>query len=111
MQVEKHMQEDVTVLALDGSFDSGTAPHVQQELETMMPDQGQVLLDLSRMSYMSSAGLRVLLLIYRQAERTGARLALACVPPEVQSVLAATGFLGFFHVAATVEDGVAELSS
>jgi anti-sigma B factor antagonist len=111
MQLDQHMQEDVAVIALDGSLDSGTALHVQQELDDMMADRGQVLLDLGRMSYMSSAGLRVLLLIYRQAERTGARLALACVPPEVQSVLAATGFLGFFHVAATVEDGVAELSS
>jgi anti-sigma B factor antagonist len=111
MQVEEHMQENVAVIALDGSLDSGTAPHVQQELDGMMLDRGQVLLDLGRMNYMSSAGLRVLLLIHRQSERTGARLALACVSPEVQSVLAATGFLGFFHVAATVEDGVAELSS
>jgi anti-sigma B factor antagonist len=76
-----------------------------------MLEQGQVLLDFSRMSYMSSAGLRVLLLIYRRSERTGARLALACVPGEVQSVLAATGFLSFFHVATTVEDGVAVLSA
>jgi anti-sigma B factor antagonist len=111
MQVEKHMHENVTVIALDGSLDSGTAGHVQQELNAMMPEQGQILLDLEQMSYMSSAGLRVLLLVYRQSARTGARLALACVPDEVQAVLEATGFLSFFHVSATVEDGVAALSS
>jgi anti-anti-sigma factor len=111
MQLEKHMQGDVTVIALDGRLDSGTAPRVQEDLEELVPEQSSVLLDLSRMSYMSSAGLRVLLLLYRQAQQTGARLALASVPQDIYAVMAATGFLGFFTVTESVEDGVEALAT
>jgi anti-sigma B factor antagonist len=106
MQLEKYMLSDVTVIALDGSLDSGTAPRVQEDLEELVPDDGLVLLDLSKMSYMSSAGLRVLLLVYRQAQRSGAHVALAAVPADVHEVLAATGFLDFFTVADSVEAAV-----
>ncbi len=78
MEVAKHMQGAVTVIALDGELDSSTAPTVHQQLGDLVPPHGRVLIDLSRTSYMSSAGLRVLLLVYRQAQANGARLALAC---------------------------------
>ena len=109
MEVEKHMQGAVTVIALHGELDSGTAPKVQGQIGDLVPEKGQVLIDLTRTSYMSSAGLRVLLLVYRQAQANGARLALACAPPDVRAVMSATGFLNFFTVTDSVAEGVAVL--
>jgi|ERR1017187_2922714 anti-sigma B factor antagonist len=111
MQLEKHMEGEVTVIALAGSLDSGTAPDVREDLEQLVPGRTLVLLDLSRMSCMSGAGLRVLLLVCRQAERNGARLALAGVPADVRAVMTATGFLDFFAVADTVAAGVEALAA
>jgi anti-sigma B factor antagonist len=110
MQLSKHMHGDVTVIALDGSLDSATATRTQQDLEELVPPGAPVLLDLSRMSYMSSAGLRVLLLVYRQARRSGARLALVAVPRDAYEIMAATGFLDFFTVADSVAGGVTALT-
>ena len=76
-----------------------------------MPGRCAVLLDLSRMSFLSSVGLRVLVVICRQAERNGARLTLAGLPAEVRAVMAATGFLEFFTVADTVTTGVRALAA
>ncbi|MGW3995026.1 STAS domain-containing protein [Amycolatopsis sp. NPDC004772] len=109
MEVAKHMQGAVTVIALDGELDSSTAPRVHEQLGDLVPPRGLVLIDLGRTSYMSSAGLRVLLLVYRQAQANGARLALACAPPDVREVMAATGFLGFFTVTDTLAEGLAAL--
>src|SRR6266699_1566691 len=106
MRLDKHMQGEVTVISLDGSLDSDVAPRVHRELAELTSDGGPILLDLSRMSYMSSAGLRVLLLVYRQAKQSGARLALTGVPPEIHAVMSATGFLSFFTVSDSVVDGV-----
>jgi anti-sigma B factor antagonist len=111
MQLEKHMQDDVTVITLDGNLDSNTAPRIQQELIELTPERSPLLLDLSRLAYMSSAGLRVLLLVYRHAEQSGSRLALACVPEDAYEVMSATGFLDFFTVAPSVHEGVAALSA
>ncbi|PRX97095.1 STAS domain-containing protein [Allonocardiopsis opalescens] len=111
MQIERQTVGDVTVITLDGSLDSSTAPRARLDLEKLVPDGGRVLLDLSRTSYMSSAGLRVLLTIYRQSQRTGARVALTGVPPEMREIMAATGFLTFFSVSDTVQHGVQELTA
>jgi anti-sigma B factor antagonist len=111
MRLDKQMQGRVTVISLDGSLDSGTAPRVQQELAELISDGGPILLDLSRMSYMSSAGLRVLLLVYRQAGQSGARLALTGVPPDIHAVMSATGFLDFFTVSESVMHGVEALTA
>lgn len=110
MRIDKRVEGDVTVIAFDGALDSGTAGAAQQELEQLVPAHGAVLLDLSRMSYMSSAGLRVLLLVYRWAKNSGTRVTLADVLPDVREVMAATGFLDFFEVADSVADGVAALT-
>jgi anti-anti-sigma factor len=111
MQLAKYMQGDVTVIALDGRLDSGTAARVQQDLDALVPEGAPVLLDLSRVSYMSSAGLRVLLLVYRRAGDSGARIALAAVPRDAYEIMAATGFLDFFTVADSVADGVTALTA
>lgn len=111
MQLAKHMEGDVTVIALAGSLDSATAPGFREDLGQLVPGRSPVLLDLSRVSCLSSAGLRVLLVACRQAERNGARLALAAVPADVRAVMTATGFADFFAVADTVAAGVQALAA
>jgi len=111
LSMTKHTRGDVIVIALDGSLDSGTAPQVQADLTELARNGTPVLIDMSRMSYMSSAGLRVLLLMYREAEQAGSRLALAGVPPDTYVVMAATGFLHFFTVAETIDDGITVLTT
>jgi anti-sigma B factor antagonist len=110
MQLERHIEGDVTVIALAGALDSATAPALREHLEQLVPGRGPVLLDLSRVSCLSGAGLRVLLVACRQAERDGARVTLAAVPAEVRAVMTATGFLEFFAVADTVAAGVQALA-
>ncbi|MBV9450801.1 MAG: STAS domain-containing protein [Streptosporangiaceae bacterium] len=100
----------MTVIALDGSLDSGTAPGAQEDLERLMADGQAIVLDMSRMSYMSSAGLRILLLVHRRTEEDGTKVALASVPAEIRAVMEATGFLDFFEVCDTVDDGVEVLT-
>ncbi|MBE1592595.1 STAS domain-containing protein [Nonomuraea angiospora] len=110
MRLWKEPRGGVTVISLDGRLDSETAPQVQQDLQALFPEDGLVVLDLSRTLYMSSAGLRVLLLIYRQAQHGTVRLALTGLSPEVRAIMEATGFLGFFTVVESVEQGVEALT-
>ena len=106
MLLEKYMRDGVTVIALDGDLDSHSAPEVHNNLGELIPTGGAMLLDLRRLRYMSSAGLRVLLLVYRRARQDGVKLALSAIPDEVRAVMAATGFLDAFIVTETVNDGV-----
>ncbi|HEX6358130.1 STAS domain-containing protein [Actinophytocola sp.] len=71
------------------------------------PSTTRIVVDFSGVSSVSSASLRAMLLIYRQAQAIGCAVAVVGLSPEVHNVLEATGFLHFFVVAETVTDGVA----
>jgi anti-sigma B factor antagonist len=108
--MQTDVRGDVAVVTLDGRLDSRTAPAVQEDLGELVLRHPLVLLDLTPLSYMSSAGLRVLLLAYRQAQRLGAHLVLVADPGPVREVMRATGFLDFFTVTDTVTDGLEALT-
>ena len=59
---------------------------------------GAVELDLAKVSYMSSAGLRALLLASKALQKRGERLTLLNVPPQILNVLNLTGFTTFIDV-------------
>ena len=65
------------------------------------------VLDLSGVSYLSSAGLRALLLIHRRVAGENGRLVLAGVSPPVADIMKVTGFLRYFVLLETQGDAVA----
>jgi len=87
------------VLHVAGAVDSNTAPTLQEALlrATEAPS-GTVELDLAKVSYMSSAGLRALLLAAKALQKRGERLRLLNVPPQILNVLNLTGFTTFIDV-------------
>ncbi len=90
--------EKATVVAISVDIDAKSAPDLQEEiLPLVVPDRALVL-DVSRVAYMSSAGLRMLLSIYRQAARSNARLLLAGLSSDIREVMSATGFLDQFTI-------------
>jgi anti-sigma B factor antagonist len=68
------------------------------------PDK--ILLDMTGLEYMSSAGARLLLLIYRQITQNNGDVLLAALRTEIEDMLSATGFLDYFKVADTVDNGL-----
>jgi anti-sigma B factor antagonist len=111
MYLEKRTHGDVAVIKLTGSLDSGTSRTVHADLERLIPRGGKVLLDLGKMSYLSSSGLRILLLAYRRAEAVGAAIALTQLSDEVREIMSATGFLDLFTVTGTAADGLDALAA
>lgn len=99
----------VVVVSLVGDLDSATAPEVQDELHSLVEPDGQVLVDMSGVPYMSSAGLRTMLLLYRQAQSVDTTVGLVGVAADLRNMMAATGFLGYFTVSDTVADGLRDI--
>jgi anti-sigma B factor antagonist len=74
------------------------------ELDEHLPTVPLVVLDLSQVTFLGSAGLAVLVAAKDDAERRGHRLRLVCGSRIVTRALEATGLLALFDVA----DGVPE---
>lgn len=81
--------ETTTVLALNGRLDGQTGP----SLDEVIPDSGLVVLDLSELSYVSSAGLRSILQALKKTKSTGGSLRLCSIQPTVLKLLELSGFL------------------
>jgi anti-anti-sigma factor len=101
---------EVLVVRLAGELDGRAAPAVQSRLAELCAAGRDVLLDLAGLTYLSSAGLRTLLLAHRWAQAAGRRLALAAVPDRPADVMAATGFLGFFELFDDTDAGIKALN-
>jgi anti-anti-sigma factor len=92
MKIQTKKQENTLIVSLDGKIDGATAPELEAELIGWL-DQGEtaLILDLREVFYVSSAGLRVVLLAAKRL-RSGGRLAMAGVQPEVKEIFDLAGF-------------------
>jgi anti-sigma B factor antagonist len=101
---------ETVVVALAGDLDGSTAPVAQQHILPQATAGSTIILDLTAVPYMSSAGLRMLLLLHRHITGHGGRVALVGVAEAVQDTMAITGFLRFYTLYPTVEAALAGLA-
>jgi anti-sigma B factor antagonist len=93
----------ISILEVQGEIDANTAPDLLKEVEPMIAPSGKILLDLSGVTFMSSAGLRTMVVIYRQVAGNKGKIGLTGLSEDVEDTMAATGFLRFFSVFETAE--------
>jgi len=86
----------VDVARVTGSIDGKTAPGVGTALQPLLDGTRNIVIDLSDVDYVSSAGLRLLLVAYRKVQATSRRIVLAGVSVNIMQVMSHTGFLPFF---------------
>lgn len=111
VEVRQRREGTVTVVSLVGDLDGASAPDVQERLRVAVPADGGLLVDLTGVAYMSSAGMRTMLLLHQQARSMNTRVALVGLNDDLRSMMTTTGFLNFFTVDESVAAGVRNLES
>jgi anti-sigma B factor antagonist len=106
MHAEIRRDGAVAIIELEGDIDSKTAPAFQEQVRALVQPQTRLVINLDRVAFMSSAGLRALLLIYREAKARAAKVVLTGVNQDIRNTMSATGFLSFFVVCASVQEGI-----
>ncbi|MCL2086193.1 MAG: STAS domain-containing protein [Oscillospiraceae bacterium] len=92
MTISKIHSENKTIMALSGRLDTTTAPQLQEVLIPEFSKSKHIELDFSELSYVSSAGLRVLLMGEKAAKSSSGKLTLSNVSQEIKEVFDMTGF-------------------
>jgi anti-sigma B factor antagonist len=110
IEINVEILQQVSVVRLVGEIDANSAAVVQQKVLPMSVPGCQVILDLSQVAYMSSAGLRMLLSVYRQISGNQGRIVLVGLSEELKDTMSMTGFLGYFTVQDTLETGLQAFS-
>lgn len=88
--IEHH---DEVVVNVSGRVDTLIAPELEQAIRPYFTRQGIMLvLDFAEVEYISSSGLRVVLMAHKQVTAQGGKFVLRNLTPEVRSIIDMTGF-------------------
>ena len=107
MEVTTNRLGNVTIVAGSGRLDSNSSPAFEDVLLKVINEAAAVVLDMTGFHYVSSAGLRVLLMAAKKSKSAGNKLALCGLTPEVRMVFEISGFLALFLIYPTPDEAVA----
>ena len=110
MDITQRTDGDVTIVELSGEIDGSTAPQAQAAIVPLAQGDSKIVIDMSDVGYMSSAGLRMLLVVYRTVSGQGATVALSGLSQDLEDTMSLTGFLDFFDHFETVDEAIASLN-
>ncbi len=91
MTIEKTGNEGELLISLEGRLDTMTAPLLEAELKRSIDGVTELTFDLEKLEYISSAGLRVLLMAQKVMNRQG-EMAVRNVKETIMEIFEVTGF-------------------
>ena len=97
MTINKMTEGTKLTVALSGRMDTSTAPLLDAELKASLPGVEELVLDFAELSYLSSAGLRVLLSAQKTMARQGG-MVLKNVNETIMDVFEITGFVDILTI-------------
>jgi anti-anti-sigma factor len=99
LDIAQEQQEALRILALRGRLDTDTSADLELAVQDLLAAGARdFLIDLGEVSYVSSAGLRVLLALAKQLEGSKGRLRLCALSPAVFQVFEVAGFSKLFAI-------------
>ena len=107
MDIQTSTQDGVTIIALSGSLDGNTVNEAQDKIMPLLSSNTSAVLDLKACGYISSAGLRLLLMAAKQLSTQNGILVLSGLSDEIKDVMEMTGFNNFFKTFGDVSSAVA----
>jgi anti-anti-sigma factor len=97
----------VHVVEIEGDLDTGTSPEAQEKLSAIMEQGGiRMLIDMEKMNYISSAGLRVLLVLARESGASRGAMRICGLNDMAREVFDISGFSSILDVYETREQAL-----
>lgn len=110
MNLNETSDGPVKVITVSGRLDGTSAPVLGEHLTSSLGASSQkLLLELSELEYISSAGFRVLLIAARRANESNGQIVLSGIAGQVRQLFEIGGFLKLFRVFGTRDEGMSAL--
>lgn len=111
MQIVERREGRAVVLSLDGRLDGdGGAVLLERTSAVMARGTTRLVLDCEGLTYISSAGLRAVLVGAKTCQQSGGKLFIAALSPQCRSVMDMSGFLSVIEYRETCEAALATLA-
>ena len=97
MTITEERNNNLITLKIEGRLDTTTAPTLEKTIDEFIDDITELVLDMKHLTYVSSAGLRVLLSTQKKMNKIGT-MKLIGVCEEVMEVFEMTGFVDILNI-------------
>ena len=96
MEISSQSIEDVVVMSPSGRIDQSTVAEFQKQLLSLVEDcarnEHSLVLDLSGVAYMSSVGLRALMIAAKECKKTDVRVSVAAMQSDMKEIFKSADF-------------------
>ena len=82
----------------EGRLDTATSPELERRMAPEMEGMTNIIIDLEKVAYISSGGLRVLLAVEQKMEETDGSMKVIHVNPQIMEIFGITGFLDLLTI-------------
>ncbi len=110
MDITINKTPNYTEVSLSGSLDAVTSPDAETKLMAAVNEATAMVIDFAELSYISSAGLRVMLGLAKVMQKKGGKLVLSSLSQQVKEVFDISGFTTIFRIFATKSDAISVLN-
>lgn len=103
-----YLEDSIVLIEVEGDVDASTAAQLDTTLKALLA-QGcsRLVLDASRIGFISSAGLRAIVFAHRQAASMAGQLRVCRLPVETHRVFQVAGLDECLHIAETCQESIA----
>ena len=92
MKLHAQREDGILIARAVGRVDGANAMEFQNRLQAAIGDDSDVILDLEGLSYISSAGLRVVLLVAQHVQKRSGRFSVCSLSDSIENVFNISGF-------------------
>jgi len=111
MKIGEERRDETLIVTASGRIDSNSSSELERALLGHTGSgESRIVVDLAEVEYISSAGLRVLLMVAKKLQATKGRLVLCAMPESVRLVFELAGFLPIFAIESTRDAALARLA-
>ncbi|MCR5746159.1 MAG: STAS domain-containing protein [Lachnospiraceae bacterium] len=98
LKVDVRIEGEATVVTLEGMLDASTAEQFKETANEIPENAEKIIVDMQKLRYTSSAGLRVILGLQSTVDKSGGKLVFTNVNSIIQETFDDTGFSDFLTI-------------
>jgi anti-anti-sigma factor len=104
MEISKEKKDGVICIRIEGSLDASNSSIAKKGIRDIMAAEGaKLVIDLSKLQYISSAGFRVILVIAKDVKNIDGKLVLCSMTDSVKKSFDISGFTSMFDIRNNLE--------
>lgn len=106
VEITEESKDDIFLIRVKGEIDASSSIHLDNALQSAMKGSNKILVDLTRLEYISSAGLGVFISYIEDLKKTATQMVLFGMQEKVMQVFEILGLSNLITIGATEEEAM-----